>query len=74
MTYISLASKTDYVVDIDGLISGSSGLLKIQKGLFDTGNTAISIPKTYEYEIISSFNTHGNICSFQNNPNSPKFS
>jgi len=40
-----LASKTDYVVDIDGIITGASGLMKIAKGIFDTGNTCISIPK-----------------------------
>lgn len=68
-----LASKIDFVVDVDGILIGGSGLMKIVKGLFDTGNTCISIPSKYSEQIKSNFNTDKNKCVFKDEDSSQKF-
>lgn len=51
LVYINLSTQSDFVVDVDGILLGTSGLLKIVKGVFDTGNTCISIPNQYSSQI-----------------------
>jgi hypothetical protein len=53
---------------------GASQQMKISKALLDTGNTCISIPRTFEKTILSQFNTVSNKCVFVVEDYVPMFS
>jgi hypothetical protein len=48
--------------------------MRIPKALLDTGNTCISIPRSFEQTILKQFNTRNNRCLFMVEQDVPMFS